>query len=402
MAIDLKKSYSDALEDISAIKTVNQTIKSEKKLKKENIKSPDYNKDKSVTQINASPNSDPLEKKTKNLKSNSDSLLEKMFDIFSQTNDGKSTDNETEDSGEKSVKGLRKDLRKARSTDTISRIFLETAVNTKEKVKNLIIKEIINTIGCSQDESYDAISNTNAPIYIKIKNIDFFDILKYSPNDEYVKYAYELTGTTNGTFPYSMNRELFNRLITPSSFSQQYGTAYIGASGNQIFDIQYELVSGVQYFKVTLLQQQNNQSTVSAFLNDYFQSIDVFNIDNLIGNILNKLFSTLDTTNETPDSTLITLEKFFKIIKRLMGVCSDPSQRIEVAGTAKISDDEDLSDDFFTVSDIELREIEQKVDNIQNGLISFVGCDNVLLPNNPVAVNKALNQIISEQKNEKK
>ena len=325
-----------------------------------------------------------------------------MFDIFSQTNDGKSTDNETEDSGEKSVKGLRKDLRKARSTDTISRIFLETAVNTKEKVKNLIIKEIINTIGCSQDESYDAISNTNAPIYIKIKNIDFFDILKYSPNDEYVKYAYELTGTTNGTFPYSMNRELFNRLITPSSFSQQYGTAYIGASGNQIFDIQYELVSGVQYFKVTLLQQQNNQSTVSAFLNDYFQSIDVFNIDNLIGNILNKLFSTLDTTNETPDSTLITLEKFFKIIKRLMGVCSDPSQRIEVAGTAKISDDEDLSDDFFTVSDIELREIEQKVDNIQNGLISFVGCDNVLLPNNPVAVNKALNQIISEQKNEKK
>ena len=314
MAIDLKKSYSDALEDISAIKTVNQTIKSEKKLKKENIKSPDYNKDKSVTQINASPNSDPLEKKTKNLKSNSDSLLEKMFDIFSQTNDGKSTDNETEDSGEKSVKGLRKDLRKARSTDTISRIFLETAVNTKEKVKNLIIKEIINTIGCSQDESYDAISNTNAPIYIKIKNIDFFDILKYSPNDEYVKYAYELTGTTNGTFPYSMNRELLNRLITPSSFSQQYGTAYIGASGNQIFDIQYELVSGVQYFKVTLLQQQNNQSTVSAFLNDYFQSIDVFNIDNLIGNILNKLFSTLDTTNETPDSTLITLEKFFKII----------------------------------------------------------------------------------------
>ena len=402
MAIDLKKSYSDALEDISAIKTVNQTIKSEKKLKKENIKSPDYNKDKSVTQINSSPNSDPLDKKTKNLKSNSDSLLEKMFDIFSQTNDGKSTDNETEDSGEKSVKELRKDLRKARSTDTISRIFLETAVNTKEKVKNLIIKEIINTIGCSQDESYDAISNTNAPIYIKIKNIDFFDILKYSPNDEYVKYAYELTGTTNGTFPYSMNRELFNRLITPSSFSQQYGTAYIGASGNQIFDIQYELVSGVQYFKVTLLQQQNNQSTVSAFLNDYFQSIDVFNIDNLIGNILNKLFSTLDTTNETPDSTLITLEKFFKIIKRLMGVCSDPSQRIEVAGTAKISDDEELSDDFFTVSDIELREIEQKVDNIQNGLISFVGCDNVLLPNNPVAVNKSLNQIISEQKNEKK
>ena len=68
MAIDLKKSYSDALEDISAIKTVNQTIKSEKKLKKENIKSPDYNKDKSVTQINASPNSDPLEKKNKKFK----------------------------------------------------------------------------------------------------------------------------------------------------------------------------------------------------------------------------------------------------------------------------------------------------------------------------------------------
>jgi len=402
MAIDLKKSYSDALENISAIKTVNQTNKSEKKLKKENIKDPSSSKNQITKQINGPQNTNPLEKTIKDLKTNSDSLLEKLFDIFSQTNDGQSKDESTDDSGEKSIKELRKELRKARTTDTLSRIFLETAANTKERVKNLIIKEIVKTIGCSQNESYDAISNTNTPIYIKIKNIDFFDILKYSPDDEYVKYAYELSGTTNGTFPYSMNRELFNRLITPSSFSQQYGSAYIGASGNQLFDMQYELVSGVQYFKVTLLQQQNNQSTVSAFLNDYFQSIDVFNIDNLIGNILNKLFSTLDTTNQTPDTFLIDLEKFFKIITRLMGVCSDPSQRIEVAGTAKVSDDEELSDDFFTVSDIELRSIEQKVDNIQNGLISFVGCDNILLPNNSVAVNKALNQIISETKTEKK
>lgn len=402
MAIDLKKSYSDALENISAIKTVKETSKAEKKLKKENVKNANASKEQLAKQINRSENVNALKRTIKDLKSNTESPLERLFNIFSQTNDGQTTDETTEETGEKSVKELRKELRKARTTDTLSRIFLQTTVNTKERVKNLIISEIIKTIGCSQNESYDNVTSTNSPIYIKIKNIDFFDILKYSPDDEYVKYAYELSTTTNGTFPYSMNRELFNRLITPSSFSQQYGSSFIAKSGNQLFDIQYELVSGNQYFKVTLTQQLNNQSTVSAFLNDYFQSIDVFNIDNLIGNILNKLFSTFDTTNKTPDSFLIDVEKFFKIITRLMGVCSDPSQRIEVAGTAKVSDDEELSDDFFTVSDIELRSIEQKVDNIQNGLITFVGCDNILLPNNPVAVNKALNQIITENKTEKK
>ncbi len=402
MAIDLKKSYSDALENISAIKTVKETSKAEKKLKKENVKNANASKEQLSKQINRSENVNALKRTIKDLKSNTESPLERLFNIFSQTNDGQTTDETTEETGEKSVKELRKELRKARTTDTLSRIFLQTTVNTKERVKNLIISEIIKTIGCSQNESYDNVTSTNSPIYIKIKNIDFFDILKYSPDDEYVKYAYELSATTNGTFPYSMNRELFNRLITPSSFSQQYGSSFIAKSGNQLFDIQYELVSGNQYFKVTLTQQLNNQSTVSAFLNDYFQSIDVFNIDNLIGNILNKLFSTFDTTNKTPDSFLIDVEKFFKIITRLMGVCSDPSQRIEVAGTAKVSDDEELSDDFFTVSDIELRSIEQKVDNIQNGLITFVGCDNILLPNNPVAVNKALNQIITENKTEKK
>ncbi len=402
MAIDLKKSYSDALENISAIKTVKETSKAEKKLKKENVKNANASKEQLAKQINRSENVNALKRTIKDLKSNTESPLERLFNIFSQTNDGQTTDETTEETGEKSVKELRKELRKARTTDTLSRIFLQTTVNTKERVKNLIISEIIKTIGCSQNESYDNVTSTNSPIYIKIKNIDFFDILKYSPDDEYVKYAYELSATTNGTFPYSMNRELFNRLITPSSFSQQYGSSFIAKSGNQLFDIQYELVSGNQYFKVTLTQQLNNQSTVSAFLNDYFQSIDVFNIDNLIGNILNKLFSTFDTTNKTPDSFLIDVEKFFKIITRLMGVCSDPSQRIEVAGTAKVSDDEELSDDFFTVSDIELRSIEQKVDNIQNGLITFVGCDNILLPNNPVAVNKALNQIITENKTEKK
>jgi hypothetical protein len=397
MALDLKKSYSDASEDISAIKTVKDTSKQDKKLKKNKVKDTNTDKKNSKKQITSDGESKSVIDKYKDIKSSNESPIEKLLNIFTQTDDGQSADESEDQNGKKKQRPKAK-----KSLERLSTIFLTAGVRTKEKIINILINEIIYTIGCAQNQSYSNVSITNTPIYIKIKNIDFFNILKYSPSDEFTKYSYEELVTQNGVIPYSMNRQLFTRLTNPASFSQQYGNSYKGASGNEIFDIQYELVQNEQYFKIILKSQPNNQDTISAFLNDYYKSVDIFNIDNLLNNVLSKLFNAADFTNKTPQEELTVTEKFFSIIKRLMGVCSDPSQKIEVSGNAKVSDNDLINEDFFSVSDNELKSIEEKVNNIQNGIVTFDGCDSIPLPVNVVGVDKLMGQVINENKSEKK
>ena len=94
--------------------------------------------------------------------------------------------------------------------------------------------------------------------------------------------------------------------------------------------------------------------------------------------------------------------KFEKILKRMMGICSDPTKSIDVAGTAKLNDLDFIDDSFFEVSNQELRNIEQTVLNIQNGSVVFTDCGDVELPMNIQLVTATLDEIIKENKDSKK
>ena len=79
-----------------------------------------------------------------------------------------------------------------------------------------------------------------------------------------------------------------------------------------------------------------------------------------------------------------------------MGLCFDPTKRIDVGGTAKAHDAEVIDEAFFEVTNQELRIIENKVDLTVNGLVTFEDCNNVNLPININATSNILNEIISE------
>ena len=61
---------------------------------------------------------------------------------------------------------------------TISKLFLTAAEKTKEQLKDILIDEIISTIDCSEEQSYE--NKIGQPIYIKVEQIDLFKRLKYS------------------------------------------------------------------------------------------------------------------------------------------------------------------------------------------------------------------------------
>lgn len=281
--------------------------------------------------------------------------------------------------------------------------------NTKAKFTDIFIECITDTIGCSEEQSYQDM--VNIPIYIKLKHLDLFKILKISPDDQYGKYMYEFETTQNGQVPYSMNRELYNRLISPQSFQQQYGQSYIGSSGAQLFDIQYvnqytnpttNLTEYDDYFKITLLNQSLNRTKISDFLRDYFGSIEIFDLNGLIQSIMSQLMGAIQIGLNTPADELSDLEKFIKFVKRLMGICSDPSKKIDISGSGKLSDLDLIDDSFFELSPQDLLEIDFKTELKVNGLVTFKDCDEVNLPVNVQATTQILDDVIKENKAQEK
>ena len=382
--LDTNQGYSQAKSKISAYQTVKQSKADEIKLSKEKTKS---NTDKKKSDIQKNINELKKGKKDKITKTVNEvkSQLEELLDLFKST---------LPSGGGSSLKMLTK-------------IFLQAANNTKLRLQEALVSDIVDTIGCSEEQSYD--STTNQPIYIKVNQVDLFKILKNSPDDEDFKFQYEKNTTNNGNSPYSMNQQLYKRLQNPSqSFSQDSssgnGQTYKGASQSNLFDIQYVQnylgpnniqVTG-DFFKVTLNTQANNKTTVTDFLQDYYQSVDVLPFDNLAVNLKNLLTGSFDFSGGLSSDELREQSKFSMVLKRIMGICEDPSKKINVAGTAKLSETDEIDDSFFDVSNQELLVIENKINNTLNGVVEYDGCDGVLLPIDVLADKRSQEEIINE------
>jgi len=383
MGLDLSNDYEKAKSKISAYQTTKESKKNNALKQKEKAQSSlDKKKSDVVKQISELEKSgNTFSSKIKNdIKSEVKGQLEQLLDLLIQT---------FPPSENKAI-------------DTVRRVFLEAAQNTKDKVKSILVEEIISTIGCSEEQSYE--DKVNQDIYIKVSQIDLFSRLIYSPDDEVAKYYYEKNDTTVGTTPYSMNRELYSRLQNlGQSYQTQFGSSYVGASGQQLFDIEYvQFYPAVNptnfgdYYKITLKSQLNNTTTVSDFLFDYYNSIEVLGINSMFTELLNIIFGNFSFDLKLSTDKLREQKKFDLIIKRITGICSDPTKSIDVGGTAKLNDLDLIDDDFFEISNQELRLIENEINNITNGVVEFESCEGVKLPINSNAMMSSLDQVITE------
>jgi hypothetical protein len=261
------------------------------------------------------------------------------------------------------------------STQKLNQIYNETILETKSRISELWIQEAIKTAGCSEEQTYQ-----NNDIYIRVESIDLFQTLKDGPDESPSNLRYEKFNTPNGTIPFSMNRELYER-------TQNAGVAlsnYIGASSNSIMDISYVTQDNFgntgNFYKVTLNNRPDQINRVTEFMYDYYMSIDLLNIDELIGNVIDYLTGAISFNMNVGQSQLGERKKFQIILQRILGLCFDNQREIDVSGIAKLSVNEQLDESFFQMSSIDLRNIESEVDNIIKGVVEFTDCDNVKLP----------------------
>ena len=395
MGLDLSKDYNDAKSKISAYKTVVENKKNEAKLQKEKVKnSADKKKSEVVNQINELKSGANDIKNQ--IKSQVKDQLEELLDLFKSTLNSKTS--------------------KYKSLSSVVTFFLKAADNTKPKIKEILIDEIVTMLGCSEEQSYDNVTfsqnQQGEKLYIKVSQVDLFKKLQLSPDDEKAKYFYEDNDTTPGTIPFSCNRDLYKRLETGQSLSQQTGLGYVGESGQELFDIKYVTsyipntgppipVNG-DFFEIELKNQINNRTSVSDFLRDYYGSLDILDFNIFSAELMNTLTGVFDFSMGLTSDEMREQKKFDLIIKRMMGICTDPTKKIDVQGTAKLSELDTIDDSFFEISDQELRNIETQINNTLEGNVEFEGCDGIILPIQVKKTLESLDDVIKENKSSKK
>ena len=351
-------------------------------------------------------------KKYKKIKEDSDTLKKKKGDTFEKkSSDLKKQLSEVNKETKKFLKDQKSQIDnlldlKFLSTGSgsstkkyLKKTFVKSIEELKPKILELLIAEFISAIGCSQDQEF-----TNQTLYIRVKPLDLQNILKEDPQGDVGKLLYEQTDIQYGNFPFSMNRELYNRI---QNINQPFsvpagGSPYKGKSNQDLFDITYvetyndpisgQVIQG-NFYKIDLKNRVTGVNKITEFIKDYFASISIIDLKNLFSNLMNQLSGAISIKKGEGKLDLGDLQKILLILQRVLGLCVDKTEEIDVSGTAKVSDSYTLDDSFFEFTEVDLRIIDQKISDIKLGVVEFEECDTVKLPVNTDDILSALNNL---------
>jgi len=381
MAIDKTQGYQDAASKINAYKSTITTQANEKVLKKLSLGDNfDLPKSEALKQLN------DIKDTKQRIQTEIKNQFEELIDLFKASIPDKPTNN-------------------SQTVDFLLKQVLSASQNTKSRITELIIEESMKVAGCSQEQTFEGNevgqNSLNAPnkLYIRVNQIDLFKLLNKDPQEKNNSILYEKNPPVNGQLPFSMDRELYNRLQNEgNSFNDTFGSDYIGDSGSQIMDIRYVtsyVNGGVTYygdFYEITLRNRPNLNRVSDFLRDYYKSIDILDFDGLMEKILNSLNNFVDISGNLSTSDKETKSKFEKRIQRILGICFDNTKEIDVSGNAKLSSLDTLDESFYELTSIDLREIENQVNNMVMGVTEYEDCGTIKFP---VNVQSTINDIIN-------
>jgi hypothetical protein len=293
-------------------------------------------------------------------------------------------------------------------------------VKMEPKAREIVIDETIKVLGCSQEQTYDGIQlpqlnqipyiqslPVSSGFYIPVNSIDFMGNLKISPDSIVGKFFYEkenplnvLSGGTifkpyGGTKNYPFNKMLNLRMDSNNigrNYSQDFGAFYNGTSGQKLIDISYTQqndlgVSG-DFFRVFLINRDvgTNPSlsfrgdTVKQFLVDYYSTIKLVDPVTVISVLMNYASNFISIKGGFTYKKLSDDSAFERILSRVLGLCNDNRREIDVSGIAKLAELDGVDDSFFELNEVDLRNIEKKISNIQLGIVQYESCGDVSLP----------------------
>lgn len=260
------------------------------------------------------------------------------------------------------------------SMNYIKTKFIQAALRVEPKIFDILNKETINALGCSQQQAYSA-----QTIYIKVKSVDLQRLLTRDPDEESAAVAYEKVAPTPNQIPYSMNRQLWERLQ-----DLNVPQPFYGRSGQKLFDISYVQQDGNgisgDFYKVDLVNKTVGMNKVANFVVDYYRAVKIIDTGNLFQQLMDQISGAVSFDAKVGFGQLEEENKFMLILQRILGLCFDSAREIDISGNSKVAELDGIDESFFEFTDMDLRYINDTISNIQNGVVEFEDCENVKLP----------------------
>jgi hypothetical protein len=187
------------------------------------------------------------------------------------------------------------------------------------------------------------------------------------------------------------------------TFENFYGKEYNGKSGQPIFDINYTDTdkNGLNgnFMRTFLLDREDAPKTpdgvtlnsVGQFITDYYETIELISVPQVLATVINYLTNVIDIKANVGFGELNSQSRFALILNRILGLCFDERQEIDVSGISKIGELDGVDESFFELTEIDLRNIEFNIANAQKGVVVYEDCDSVEIP---VDVDKIVNQLV--------
>lgn len=384
-SVDVNQSKNNIDSKIKSIKTYVDLSKSEKQANRDTQNSFQKSVSDVATQLNK------ITEEQKRYQRNINDKMSEMTNLITSVGGGTG---QTE-----TVKFLKKKV-------------LEAAVKIEPQIQEIIQKATIKVLGCSEEQSYDGV-NVNSlglipnldtlpvgqSIFIPVQSIDILGNLRYEPDSNFGKVYYEKESPSNdaGFIPYGgfipfPTDKLLNELMSESNqgrwMSQIIGKNYQGLSLSPLFDIRYttQNESGFtgNFFQVVLTNRTdengNIYNSVSAFISDYYKTIKISSWEAISASLIQVLTGAMSMTGKWGRDSLLNYSTFQIIIQRILGLCYDSRSEIDVSGVSKVAELDGVDDSFFELNEVDLRNIDVEISNIQNGVMEFVDCENVKLP----------------------
>jgi hypothetical protein len=375
---DLVNSFNSAKGQISSIKTFIEISSAAKQLKK----SAGNSFEQSKSELNSSLES--ITKDQKRYSRNQPTSSNQLIDLISLVNG----------SGISTTKYLKRKL-------------LDVVVKIGPEVTKIITESAIKALGCSQEQTFTGFDKDtlklqisqlpNLPpiqgIYVPIQSLDLASLLKTPVDSKLGQISFEKKepSVVSGVFkpysgpqPFPMNKALNLRLNTAGqSFYQEYGKFYQGASGLDLFDFVYSPTN--QYnvpedcYRVALIDKPT-PNKVGEFLNDYYSTIKLIDSVNVTELLVNIITGAISIQGNQSAGQIGESSRFELILQRILGLCFDSRREIDVSGVSKVAELDGVDDSFFELTEVDLRNIDVRISNIQNGVMEFEDCNNVKLP----------------------
>lgn len=300
----------------------------------------------------------------------------------------------------------------------IRKKILEALTKMEPIAREIVIKESIKSLGCSDEQTYPGFSPTTNPLlflptlntrdgyYIPVNSIDFLGNLKLDTNSDVGKLYYEFDEPNSqsgvykpygGKIFYPFNKML-NLSMTSSNinrnYTQIYNSYYNGVSSQKLFDVQYTKTNDLgvtgDFLRVFLIDRNGSSTsnlsvsgnTVKQFLEDYYSTVKIIELPSIIASLMNYATGFVSIKAGFSYKRLSDESKMERLISRILGLCNDSRREIDVSGIAKIPELDGVDDSFFEFTEVDLREIDERINNIQLGIIKLESCDDVELPVN--------------------